>query len=107
MSASAAELESRLLADPSDWEVRLQLIEKTLADGDRAKAQRYVRDSPNDGPVPHSVQTRLFALMTQPSTESVEPAEPVKEPEQKAEAPASADQPYATKSKLPPVFGEE
>ena len=64
MRRDAAELYAELEKAPEDWSVRLRLIEAAVMSGRIEEAQRLVRTSPDEGPLPVELQRRIHHLLT-------------------------------------------
>lgn len=65
MRASETELYEELERNPEDWSVRLRLIRSAVEDGNLEEARRLVRESPDEGPLPHELQQQIHALLVE------------------------------------------
>ncbi|MCB1085633.1 MAG: hypothetical protein KDM63_01185, partial [Verrucomicrobiae bacterium] len=63
MVPRTSDLESLLAKSPEDWSIRIRLIEQSVRADDMDAARRYVRDSPDEAPLPPELQFRLHTLM--------------------------------------------
>ncbi|MEM1443574.1 MAG: tetratricopeptide repeat protein [Verrucomicrobiota bacterium] len=63
MRASEEQLYEELEKSPEDWSVRLRLIRSAVDAGEFEEAQRLVRESPDEGPLPTELQQQIYALM--------------------------------------------
>lgn len=57
-------LYDKLELDPGNWDVRIQLIEMAVVEGNMPTAKRLVRASPGNLPTPPEIQVRLHSLLT-------------------------------------------
>lgn len=57
------EWETLLARSPEDWSIRIRLVEMSVRRGDMNAARRFVRESPDDSPLPPELQFRVHTLM--------------------------------------------
>lgn len=60
---SLSDMEARLARHPEDWSLRIRLIEAAVRRDDMAEARRYVRESPDESPLPPDLQYRLHTML--------------------------------------------